>query len=348
MDLYVLDKTFNPIGIIDSASSVIWADRYYDAGDFEVYIQADRKYLKLLQKDNYIWRPGSNIVGIIEGIKITTDVESGDYITATGRDLKSILDRRIIWNQTNLTGKTEAIMRQLINENVINPSMAARKISGIKLGPIRGFTETAELQATGDSLLTKVIELCKASEIGWRVFIDEEGQIVIDFFRGENRSYSQEANPYVVFSTEFDNLLSTETIQDTTTLKNAALVAGEGEGTARVTAAIGTASGMDRREIFIEPDVSSNNGEISASKYLQLLRNAGQEQLAAAAETLSVTGTAETALTYKLNEDYFLGDTVAVTNEYGISANTKILEIIESEDDTGYKVIPTFEEWRQL
>ena len=348
MDLYVLDKTFNPIGIIDSASSIIWANRYYDTGDFEVYIQANKKYIDLLRKDYFITRPDSQMVGIIEGIRITTDAEFGDYITVTGRDLKSILERRIIWNQTNLTGKTEVILRQLITDNVISPSMEARKIPGVKLGPIRGFSDTAELQATGDNLLDKVIELCKASEIGWRVFIDEEGQIVIDFYRGENRSYSQEDNPYVVFSPEFDNLLSTETIQDTTTLKNAALVAGEGEGSAQITAAIGSASGMDRREAYIEPNVSSNNGEISASKYLQLLKNAGQEQLAAAAETLSVTGTAETTLTYTLNEDYFLGDTVAVTNEYGISANTKILEIIESEDDTGYKVIPTFEEWRQV
>ena len=101
MDLYVLDKTFTPIGIIDSASSIIWANRYYDTGDFEVYIQANKKYISLLQKDYYIFRPDSEMVGIVEAVKITTDVESGDYITATGRDLKSILDRRIIWNQTN-------------------------------------------------------------------------------------------------------------------------------------------------------------------------------------------------------------------------------------------------------
>lgn len=348
MELYVLDKEFEIIGIIDSASSVIWTERYYDAGDFEIYIQANTKYINLFKLDYYLLRMDSNMVGIIESINVTTDVENGDYIIVCGRDLKSIFDRRIIWNQVNFSGKTEIILRQLINENVISPSAEERKIPGVKLGSMKGFTEETELQITGGSLMNKIIELCKASEIGWKAFWDEEGKIVVDFFKGENRSYSQDVNPYVVFSPEFDNLLSTETIEDIKSYKNVALVAGEGEGISQITVVAGSAIGMERRELYLESNISSNNGEISDSDYLNLLKEAGYEQLAVTTKTLSVTGTAETTLMYKLNEDYFLGDIVAVTNEYGISANTKILEIIESEDETGYKVIPTFEEWRQV
>lgn len=347
MDLYILDKTFKPIALIDNAASVIWADRYYETGDFEIYIPATIKNLSVLQEEYYVKRMDSDMVGIIEMINLKTDIENGDYLTVSGRDLKSILERRIIWNQSNLSGRIEMIMRQLINENVINPTIAARKISSIKLGSIKGFADTAEFQVTGDNLLDKVIELCKAAEIGWKVTINEEAQIIIDFYRGTNRSYSQSAIPYVVFSPTFDNLLTTETQQDITTFKNAALVAGEGEGTARKTVALGTASGMARRELFIDArDISSNDGEISDSQYTELLRQRGNEQLAAAVKTLGVSGTAETALTYKLNEDYFLGDTVAVENEYGIKANSKILEVIECEDQNGISIIPTFEEWR--
>lgn len=347
MDLYILDKIFKPIALIDNASSVIWADRYYDTGDFEIYIPASTKILSILQEEYYVKRMDSDMVGIIEKINLQTDIENGDYITASGRDLKSILERRIIWNQSNLSGKVEMILRQLVNENVINPTMAARKIPNIKLGTIKGFTETAEFQVTGDNLMEKIIELCKTAEIGWKVTLTAEGEIVIDFYRGENRSYSQSVNPYVVFSPTFDNLLTTETAQDITTFKNAALVAGEGEGTARKTVAIGTASGMARRELFIDArDISSNNDEISHSKYIKLLTERGNEELAEAVKTLGVSGTAETTLTYKLNEDYFLGDTVAVENEYGTKANSKILEVIECEDESGVSIIPTFEEWR--
>lgn len=347
MDLYILDKTFKPIALIDNAASVIWADRYYDTGDFEIYIPASIKNLSILQEEYYVKRMDSDMVGIIEKINLKTDVENGDYLIASGRDLKSILERRIIWNQSNLSGKVEMILRQLINENVINPTIAARKIPNVKLGSIKGFTETADFQVTGDNLLDKVIELCKAAEIGWKVTLDEEVQLVIEFYQGTNRSYSQSANPYVVFSPTFDNLLTTETQQDITTYKNAALVAGEGEGSARRTVALGTASGMSRRELYVDArDISSNDGEITSSQYTELLKQRGSEKLAAAVKTLGVSGTAETALTYKLNEDYFLGDTVAVENEYGIKANSKILEVIECEDQNGLSIIPTFEEWR--
>lgn len=347
MDLYILDKTFKPIALIDNAASVIWADRYYDTGDFEIYIPASLKNLSILQEEYYVKRMDSDMIGIIEKINLKTDIENGDYLTVSGRDLKSILERRIIWNQSNLSGKVEMILRQLINENVINPTIAARKIPNVKLGSIKGFTETADFQVTGDNLLDKVIELCKAAEIGWKVTLDEEVQLVIEFYQGTNRSYSQSANPYVVFSPTFDNLLTTETQQDITTYKNAALVAGEGEGSARRTVALGTASGMSRRELYVDArDISSNDGEITSSQYTELLKQRGSEKLAAAVKTLGVSGTAETALTYKLNEDYFLGDTVAVENEYGIKANSKILEVIECEDQNGLSIIPTFEEWR--
>lgn len=348
MDLYILDKTFKPIAIIDSAASVIWADRYYDVGDFEIYIPASPKKLSILQEEYYVKRPDSDMVGIIEKINLKTDVENGDYLIASGRDLKCLLERRIIWNQSNLSGKVEMILRQLINENIINPTITARKISNIKLGSIKGFTETADFQVTGDNLMEKVIELCKAAEIGWKATLTAEGEIVIDFYRGTNRSYSQSANPYVVFSPTFDNLLTTESQQDITAYKNAALVKGP---TAR-TVALGTASGMDRRELYVDAsDIADTSfltadGTLHTESYFRLLTQRGKEKLALAVKSYKISGTAETALTYKLNEDYFLGDTVAVENEYGIKANSKILEVIECEDQNGVSIIPTFEEWR--
>jgi len=349
MDIYILNQDLETLDIIDNSSSVIWTPSYYDVGDFEIYIQASRKNINLLQEERYVMRQDSDMVGIIEKVKVITDVEDGDYILASGRCLKSLLARRIIWNQTNLAGKTEAIMRSLINDNVINPVNPARKIPNVILGELKGFTEKADFQSTGEELLEKIIELCKASEIGWKVFINESKQIVIDFYKGTNRSYSQTENPYIVFSPEFDNLLTTETEIDTQSLRNVALVAGEGEGTDRTTTTIGTEEGLSRRELFVDArDLSSNNGEIEANKYLQILQERGKEKLAAAGEFFKVSGEAETKITYEFGKDYFLGDLVTVVNEYGITANTRILEVIECEDENGHTTIPTFEEWRTI
>ena len=49
---------------------------------------------------------------------------------------------------------------------------------------------------------------------------------------------------------------------------------------------------------------------------------------------------------YKYGEDYFLGDTVLIENDYGIKAKATIVEITEVEDETGYKIVPKLSEWR--
>ena len=52
----------------------------------------------------------------------------------------------------------------------------------------------------------------------------------------------------------------------------------------------------------------------------------------------------EPRTTFKYKDDYDLGDIVEVTTEYGVTAHPRIVEIIESWNETGYSVIPTLEE----
>ena len=54
-------------------------------------------------------------------------------------------------------------------------------------------------------------------------------------------------------------------------------------------------------------------------------------------------GSVEPYASYKYGKDYFLGDIVTVRNEYGIETSARITEVIESFDENGYTLIPTFE-----
>ena len=92
MDLYILDREFNQIGLIDTASSVIWNERYFDTGDFEIYIRANQTNIELLQAGNYVMRTGKDVLEIVEKITTSTNHEIGNYLTVTGRFLESILD----------------------------------------------------------------------------------------------------------------------------------------------------------------------------------------------------------------------------------------------------------------
>lgn len=345
MDLWIYDESLALQGIIDTASSVIWADRFRQCGDFEIYTPAETAALELLRIDRYVMRPGSDMVGIVEKIELTTSEEDGDYIKATGRDLRSILDRRIIWEQTVLTGTVENAIRRLITEAFISPAIPARKFDLLSLAAAHGYEETVSTQYTGDNLLEAVEALCAAYNYGFKIKL-QDGGMVFDLYKGADRSAAQSDLPRVIFSDEFDTLASSEYIRDKAAFKTVALVAGEGEGSARrcVTVSLPTEqTGLQRREMFIDArDVSSNNGEIAAAEYDAQLIDRGLPDLYEAAEVESMTGSVELLQTYTCGKDYDLGDLVTVRNRYGVECDTQVLEIVESWDANGYICTPTF------
>lgn len=69
----------------------------------------------------------------------------------------------------------------------------------------------------------------------------------------------------------------------------------------------------------------------------------GYEKMAEYGETVSFSGTIEPHTTFELGVDYDLGDIVTVENSFGISAEARITEVIEAEDDNGYTCLPTYE-----
>ena len=348
MELYILNRDFEIIDFIDSFSSLEWVKRYYDTGDFVLNTILDKNIVKSLKKRNFIVREDDDSIMIIEKRNIVTSAEEGNKITVSGRSIESILARRIVWTQTNSKpGETaEAFIRRLIDENAINPSNPKRKIPKLKLGVLKGFKETIDKQVTGDNLLNVVIGICQAYEYGFKITMDSEGYLVFDLYKGEDRSYNQSINPYVIFSDDFDNIINTEYEEDETNISNVALIGGEGEGTDRKYQSIGDSEGFDRYELFVDAkDISSNNGEISTQDYNKLLLERGNEKIAENKLVESYSGEVETTLTYKYKEDYDLGDIVQTINEYEIEATPRIIEVIESENENGYRVVPTFGTW---
>lgn len=352
MDIYVLNQSFQAVGIIDDYASMIWTIRYFLNGDFELYTPATKIDIDILKENYYLCRAKDisyeeeeiryKHVMIIEKIQIKTDVENGNFLTVTGRCLKSILKRRIIWQQTNLNGKVEQGIRQLITENIISPTVAARKIENFTLAAPLNLADKMKRQFTGDNLGETIESLCTTYGYGYDVDIVGNA-FEFYIYIGTDRSYNQTATPYVVFSNQFENLISTEYSYDISGYKNVALVAGEGEGLNRKTQTVGNADGLVRYEKYVDArDISTNDGEYTETEYNNMLADKGVESLSESPIVENFEGEVETTLTYELGKDYFLGDIVQVRNEYGIEASPRILEIIESDGKEGHSVIPTF------
>lgn len=349
MDLLVLNKSLDVIAIVDVYESIIWTERYYEYGDFELYTAMTQDILNYIKTDNYIQRVGSDRVMIIEEIRIDTDSDTGNHITVTGRSLESILDRRVVWSQTTISGNLQNGLKKLINENIISPSKEERKISNFIFkdstdSQITGLT--VEAQYTGDNLYDVISKVCEEKSVGFKVSLNENKQFVFELYAGADRSYEQTNYPYVVFSPNFDNIVNSNYLESKENLKNVALVGGEGEGTARKYLAIGNTSGLDRRELFVDARDISSEGEdgqtLTTEQYNELLKQRGNEYLADYTDLVSFEGAVETNIMYKYGVDFFDGDIVQIANEYGHEAKVRILEVVISENEEGNSVYPTF------
>lgn len=348
MELFVLNKNFEKIAFLDNYSSLEWVRRYCDTGDFVLKTRADKETIELLKQRNYLIREEDEMICQIEKVNIVTDSEKGNEITVSGRSIEKILSQRIVWNQTNSKSSetAENFVRRLVTENAISPTDAKRKVPRLKLGKPKGFPEKIDKQITGDNLLEAIIKICQTYEYGFKITMNDAGDLVFDLYKGEDRSYKQDQNPYVIFSDDFDNIVNTEYEYDETDIANTALVGGEGEGKERKYQTIGTSAGFERYEMFVDAkDISSNKGEIALTEYNKLLVERGKEKIAEKTFVESYEGEIENTHTYIYKQDYGLGDVVQVENEFGMQATPRIVEIIESNNENGYRVVPTFGTW---
>lgn len=349
MDLLVLNTDLDAISVVDTYESFIWTDRYRQPGDFELYTSMMLSVLQYIRQDYYIWNRDSEHVMIIEKIRIDSDVEDGNHITVIGRSLESILDRRIVWGQQVIRGNLQNGIKTLLNSCIIEPSNSNRKISNFifKESTDPAITSlTIDAQYTGDNLLTVIEKICAERDIGFKVTLNDNKQFVFELYAGVNRSYDQTSNPYVVFSPKFENIINSNYIESKSALKTITLIGGEGEGSARKYTTVGGGSGLNRREIFTDArDISSDAGDgvtLTDAEYTAQLQQRGREKLSENTDVTSFEGQVETTIMFKYGEDFFNGDIVQITNEYGHETKARILEIVMSENEEGTSVYPTF------
>lgn len=350
IDLEIYSNTNVRLYIVDMYESLIWTERYSEAGDFELVVPANEENLKIFELDRFVKIKDSTYTMVIESIEMTTDVEEGNKFRISGRSLESIIDRRIIWNQTVLNSKVQTAVKKLLNENAISPSDSSRAIPNLIFNERTSEyldSLTIKAQYTGKNLYEVICEICKTYNLGYTIRLRNDGKMVFSLFYGLDRTYNQTDNPYVIFSSRFDNVNSSRFIRSSVVKKTVTLVAGEGEGSERKKIAVALdgnpGSGLARREMFSDRrDVSSNDGQISSSEYYAQLTAAGVTALAEQNKKEAFEADVDSQAMFVYGTDFFMGDILQFENEYGIKRTIRVTELIRSDDTSGYKVYPTF------
>ena len=372
MIIYVFHDSFSvlsaySVGIIENYESCIWNVQLYGQSEFQLITKATPEYLELLKEGRLLARdfdisygqlnnPNADNVMIIESVKMNYDYDKGWILTVSGKGLKSALSHRIVYPQIAMTDNWLNIFTKIFDDNFIFPSDDSRKMQfQIDSSSFDAFypepitpLPTEDIQLFGENVANWVESVCKDNMIGWDMKL-VNGFPTFYLFRGRILDGSDptiQPAPFVKFSPENDNLLTVE--YSHTVASNVALVGGEGEGTSKKTAWSGETSkdGYARNEIYIDGSGVSSNGEIiTEATYLSMLKNYGQEQLGPMMKTGTFQGTVDPNVTYKLNQNYKLGDRVLIDTEMGITASAYIIEIIYSIDENGETIVPTFSEW---
>ena len=168
----IMNTNFERLAVIDDYISIIWTTRYYAAGDFELCLPVNDRNMQLCKPDYFVMREDDENVGIIEDITIQRTEDGVEMLIVSGRFLVSILARRIIATQTTVSGKISACIEQLITDNIINPTMEARKIQNFIIDSA-DISPTMKAQYTGKNLLETIADLCETYGIGLKVTLNQ-------------------------------------------------------------------------------------------------------------------------------------------------------------------------------
>lgn len=339
MQLRVYDKNLNFQGLIENQTSLVWHRKYFEVGKFELHAPVTDSNLALLKMGNILSYRGAKEGGVIEHMIITDKYKGGGRereIECRGRFLESYMDRRLIKQTFNFSGRVETAMRSILSNAVPIPL--------VQLGEDNGFTERIDFQATYKGVLDYETKLAKYSNIGFRFvpsFTDKT--ITFETYKGLDRSFRQTERNRVVFSDSYGNLNEAEYETNDQLYKNVVYVGGQGEGADRKVVVVGddTLTGLDRREVFLSAsDISQ--GEMTEAEYESALRQRGEQLLTEDVVTSSFECQTSAEGNFIYKRHYDLGDIITVRKpEWDIEVDLRVTELQETYENGALTISPT-------
>lgn len=96
MEFQTLNSTFQPDEVLDDNryESLIWTERYFQAGDFELVSSDISRCVKMLPLESYVTIKESTVPMVVESHKIVKQKNSAPKIEIRGRSFESVLERR--------------------------------------------------------------------------------------------------------------------------------------------------------------------------------------------------------------------------------------------------------------
>lgn len=331
---------------------------WHGIGGLELRINRYKQYTDSLQKGNII------VVGNdthktykIEHreIELDSDGKVTENWLVIAKELKSVTGDRITLppshtSHDNKAAPAESVMKHYVNGNVINPVNVKRKIPQLLLAPDQARGPHVNWQSRFKNVAEEMVEISLVSGIGWGARVDYElRKWLFDVSEGRDLTVNQDVHSPVIFSPQFDNVKNMHFVDSDLNYRNTAYVAGQGEGVERRVVELGEASGLARKELFVDardvPEETDDDEPIPrpVHEIVADLINRGEQKLAEMIQETFLESQIMTHSSYKYEKDWDLGD--IVTNQYlewGVTLDariTEVKEIYEPETDMQIEAI---------
>lgn len=179
-------------------------------------------------------------------------------------------------------------------------------------------------------LYTTVMELVNTNHHGLKSIRPYAGgnQVGIEIYNGADLTGS------MVFDARFDQIDDATYLLSKQGSTNVGYVYGAGGSDLVLKTSGPEPSGLARRVLLVE-DESANTSDLRHSR--------GLIELYKYNATALFDGQVAIQVAQGYNTEYFLGDILKLTGEYGLSQNVRVAEFIRTSDATGEKAYPAFE-----
>jgi len=321
----ILDTEFRLLGEIDNYESLQWIRRFYRAGEFELHIHIGKRHTEQLVHDCVIMVNNQpDKAGLIVHREMVQDEKGVETVVVRGPTLGGILDRRITVTETydRIKGNAETVMKHYVRQHLVDGIYPARKIPFLICAPNLQRGKYTPWQTRYEPLDEVIQQIAQWCDIGWHIRLDvHTKKWVFDVIEGRNLTTSQQTLPPVIFSHEYDNILSQQYIDSYYPYKNVGYAGGKGEKEDRLIQQIGKGVGLSRREGFIDCSSAEDAAELIAM---------GNQKLAERGRIHSYEGKILNTGSFQYEKDWNVGDVVTLQNKkWGLTMDSRITEVKE-------------------
>ena len=345
LEILFLDSELNNASSpIDDYYSLIWTDKYYTYGAYQLYLSS--KHYNTAKNAEYMYNSETGAAGIIEsrGYKNIDRLET----IVKGAPLEKLLYDRCIEIDEIISGNLETEIYNIVTKYALT---GVRKIPHLRLKMYAGYTETIEAQIpAGKNLGEWLHEVLKTFEMSYRIDIDYyNNDFVFEIYKGLDRTQEQSVNSWAIFSTTYDNLYSVEKETDDSEYKNYFYIRGAADSLGeQITEELDLRLPDEaRREMFVTAQHIKRNDdegdEIPENTYRQMLLQYGRETAGEYRKANPIIA----SLDPNTLMDYKLGDKCDIEiTDIGESLSARLTELTYIHEGGTIKIEPVFGEAR--